>query len=383
MSTVDSTRCRWTPRSSCPEPPTPRRWASGLPPGCARATYRAAGRGAGKTGWGVAWRGGRVAGPVTSPAFVIAREHRACPAAAVCRGARRRLLAGTAGDVIAELTHLDLETDLDGAVLPSSREGVAERLAARDLLVRLDRRPDAVRDPLPCHRIEIGHGEAGYGEAATDGSGRAHAHGGRPRAGRPWVGEALADAAASSSCARACRGRSRSIASSCLGGRRGPSPTRALSTSEGLWPLVLALHAQTVEQLDGLAVGQVALAPPGRARVPAGAGPARPGRRSTQWLAQLPQRVAGGVQPVRLGQEVEPLPHRLRDLDRPQTAVQRAPVRDVAPQDVVDVGPGPARRRHRAPEAGVRRHADQREVIGSVRRPRASCQRAASTSRCA
>jgi len=40
---------------------------------------------------------------------------------------------------------------------------VAERLAARHLLVRLDRRPDDVRVAV-VHRIEVGHGEVGHGE---------------------------------------------------------------------------------------------------------------------------------------------------------------------------------------------------------------------------
>ena len=61
---------------------------------------------------------------------------------------------GSAGaDVAAELDDLDLDTDLDGAVLAVEwGEGVAERLSARHLLVRLDRRPDDVR-VATVHRV--------------------------------------------------------------------------------------------------------------------------------------------------------------------------------------------------------------------------------------
>ena len=104
--------------------------------------------GAGKTALvrGLA-RGLGVAGPVTSPTFVIAREHRPLPGGAgvpLVHVDAYRL--GTVGDVAAELDDLDLDTDLDGAVVAVEwGEGVAERLAARHLLVRLDRRPDDVR----------------------------------------------------------------------------------------------------------------------------------------------------------------------------------------------------------------------------------------------
>ena len=88
-------------------------------------------------------RGLGVTGAVTSPTFVIAREHRAGPDGAgvplVHVDAYR--LGGAA-----ELDDLDLDTDLDAAVVAVEwGEGVAERLAQRHLLVRLDRRPDDVR----------------------------------------------------------------------------------------------------------------------------------------------------------------------------------------------------------------------------------------------
>jgi tRNA threonylcarbamoyladenosine biosynthesis protein TsaE len=88
-------------------------------------------------------RGLGVTGPVTSPTFVIAREHRPAPGGAgvplVHVDAYR--LGGAA-----ELDDLDLDTDLAEAVVAVEwGEGVVERLAERHLLVRLDRRPDDVR----------------------------------------------------------------------------------------------------------------------------------------------------------------------------------------------------------------------------------------------
>ena len=112
--------------------------------------------GAGKTALvrGLA-RGLGVAGPITSPTFVIAREHRPLPGGAgvpLVHVDAYRL--GTAGDVAAELDDLDLDTDLAGAVVAVEwGEGVAERLSARHLLVRLERRPDDVRIAR-VHRVE-------------------------------------------------------------------------------------------------------------------------------------------------------------------------------------------------------------------------------------
>lgn len=105
--------------------------------------------GAGKTVFvrGLA-RGLGVQGPITSPTFVIAREHRPLPGGAgvplVHVDAYR--LGGAADLGAAELDDLDLDTDLAEAVVAVEwGEGVAERLAERHLLVRLDRRPDDVR----------------------------------------------------------------------------------------------------------------------------------------------------------------------------------------------------------------------------------------------
>jgi tRNA threonylcarbamoyladenosine biosynthesis protein TsaE len=117
--------------------------------------------GAGKTVFvrGLA-RGLGVAGPVTSPTFVIAREHRPLPGGAgvplVHVDAYR--LGGAGSDVAAELDDLDLYTDLAEAVVAVEwGEGVAERLSARHLLVRLTRRPDDVRAAV-VSRVEGEHG---------------------------------------------------------------------------------------------------------------------------------------------------------------------------------------------------------------------------------
>lgn len=99
--------------------------------------------GAGKTVFvrGLA-RGLGVTGPVTSPTFVIAREHRPGHGGGVPLVHVDAYRLGGA----AELDDLDLDTDLaDAVVAVEWGEGVAERLARRYVLVRLDRRPDEVR----------------------------------------------------------------------------------------------------------------------------------------------------------------------------------------------------------------------------------------------
>jgi tRNA threonylcarbamoyladenosine biosynthesis protein TsaE len=106
--------------------------------------------GAGKTAFvrGLA-RGLGVAGPVTSPTFVIAREHRPLRPGGVplVHVDAYRLGLGAGADVAAELDDLDLDTDLTAAVVAVEwGEGVAERLADRHLLVRLHRRDDDVRE---------------------------------------------------------------------------------------------------------------------------------------------------------------------------------------------------------------------------------------------
>ena len=132
--------------------------------------------GAGKTAFvrGLA-RGLGVTGPVTSPTFVIAREHPPAPGGAgvplVHVDAYRlaTLDAAPAVDVAAELDDLDLDTDLTRAVVAVEwGEGVAERLAARHLLVRLDRRPDDVR-VASVHRADPEPAPVGETPAPADG----------------------------------------------------------------------------------------------------------------------------------------------------------------------------------------------------------------------
>lgn len=87
-----------------------------------------------------------VEGPVTSPTFVIAREHPSRPdgrGVTLVHVDAYRLGTGGGGDVRAELDDLDLDTDLTrAAVVVEWGEGLAEHLAAEHLRVRLGRRPD-------------------------------------------------------------------------------------------------------------------------------------------------------------------------------------------------------------------------------------------------
>jgi len=102
--------------------------------------------GAGKTmlAKGIA-QGMEVEGPVTSPTFVLARVHRPrmAGAAEMVHVDLYRLL-DQAGDLMAELDSLDLDTDLDAAVVVVEwGEGLAERLADRHLRIDLQRLPDS------------------------------------------------------------------------------------------------------------------------------------------------------------------------------------------------------------------------------------------------
>lgn len=102
--------------------------------------------GAGKTvlAKGIA-RAMDVEGAVTSPTFVLARVHPARQAGrpALVHVDVYRLLGGHAGvdaDLLGELDSLDLDTDLDDAVVVVEwGEGLAERLSDRHLDVRLER----------------------------------------------------------------------------------------------------------------------------------------------------------------------------------------------------------------------------------------------------
>jgi len=82
-----------------------------------------------------------VHGAVTSPTFVIAREHAAGPRGVPLVHVDAYRLGG-----LAELDDLDLDTDLlEAAVVVEWGEGLAERLADEHLLLRLERRDDASR----------------------------------------------------------------------------------------------------------------------------------------------------------------------------------------------------------------------------------------------
>lgn len=83
-----------------------------------------------------------VEGPVISPTFVLARVHRArrAGAPAMVHVDLYRLLDQTSVDLLAELDSLDLDTDLDDAVVVVEwGEGVAERLSDSHLDIRLER----------------------------------------------------------------------------------------------------------------------------------------------------------------------------------------------------------------------------------------------------
>jgi tRNA threonylcarbamoyladenosine biosynthesis protein TsaE len=83
-----------------------------------------------------------VDGPVTSPTFVLARVHpaRRTGAPAMIHVDVYRLLDHTGADLLDELESLDLDTELDGAVVVVEwGEGLVERLSDRHLNVRLER----------------------------------------------------------------------------------------------------------------------------------------------------------------------------------------------------------------------------------------------------
>ena len=83
-----------------------------------------------------------VAGPVTSPTFVIARVHPG-PVPLVHVDAYR---LGWGADPRAEIDDLDLDADLaDSVVVVEWGEGLVEQLADAHLLVRIDRHDDDTR----------------------------------------------------------------------------------------------------------------------------------------------------------------------------------------------------------------------------------------------
>ncbi|WNG93986.1 tRNA (adenosine(37)-N6)-threonylcarbamoyltransferase complex ATPase subunit type 1 TsaE [Mycobacterium sp. ITM-2016-00318] len=86
-----------------------------------------------------------VDGPVTSPTFVLARVHRPRwpDSPAMVHVDMYRLLDHVGTDLLAELDSLDLDTDLDGAVVVVEwGEGIVERLSERHLDIRLERAAD-------------------------------------------------------------------------------------------------------------------------------------------------------------------------------------------------------------------------------------------------
>ncbi|WP_343600139.1 tRNA (adenosine(37)-N6)-threonylcarbamoyltransferase complex ATPase subunit type 1 TsaE [Mycobacterium sp.] len=87
-----------------------------------------------------------VEGPITSPTFVLARVHRARRAGApgMVHADVYRLREHRGADLLGELDALDLDADLDDAVVVVEwGEGLAERLSERHLDIRLERFGDS------------------------------------------------------------------------------------------------------------------------------------------------------------------------------------------------------------------------------------------------
>lgn len=83
-----------------------------------------------------------VDGPVTSPSYVLARVHppRRPDTPAMIHVDMYRLLDHGGTDLLGELDSLDLDSDLDDAVVVVEwGEGLVERLAERHLDIRLER----------------------------------------------------------------------------------------------------------------------------------------------------------------------------------------------------------------------------------------------------
>ena len=106
--------------------------------------------GAGKTTFtqGLA-RGLGVKGRVTSPTFVIAREHRSLDGGpALIHVDAYRLLGEGGGDPLGELDALDLDSALtDAVVVAEWGGGLVEQISASYLLITLDRTTAALEDP--------------------------------------------------------------------------------------------------------------------------------------------------------------------------------------------------------------------------------------------
>lgn len=106
--------------------------------------------GAGKTTFtqGLA-RGLGVKGRVTSPTFVIAREHRSLDdGPALIHVDAYRLLGEGGGDPLGELDALDLDSALtDAVVVAEWGGGLVEQISSSYLLITLDRTTATLEDP--------------------------------------------------------------------------------------------------------------------------------------------------------------------------------------------------------------------------------------------
>lgn len=105
--------------------------------------------GAGKTTFtqGVA-RGLHVRGRVTSPTFVIAREHRSTVGGPPLIHVDAYRLLEHDGDALGALDALDLDSELaDAVVVAEWGGGLVERIADRYLLVTIDRDTAVAEDP--------------------------------------------------------------------------------------------------------------------------------------------------------------------------------------------------------------------------------------------
>lgn len=123
--------------------------------------------GAGKTTFtqGIA-RGLQVKGRVTSPTFVIAREHRSEVDGPTLVHVDAYRLLGEEGsadaDPIGALDSLDLDTDLDTAVVVAEwGGGLVEQISDTYLLISIDRETAVARDPDSEARIFTWKWESG------------------------------------------------------------------------------------------------------------------------------------------------------------------------------------------------------------------------------
>ncbi|AKS35613.1 tRNA (adenosine(37)-N6)-threonylcarbamoyltransferase complex ATPase subunit type 1 TsaE [Mycolicibacterium goodii] len=95
-----------------------------------------------------------VEGPVVSPTFVLARVHRARQPGrpAMVHVDMYRLLDESGADLLGELDALDLDTDLDDAVVVVEwGEGLAERLSDSHLDIHIDRGSDTETRTVTWH----------------------------------------------------------------------------------------------------------------------------------------------------------------------------------------------------------------------------------------